>query len=186
MFGLFKKNISDQELVENLAYCIIKIKESISTQIIEEFENSNPTRINEESFFYSVWMFTKRFPPNEISTSAIGKAIQIEFGKLTKDKFHEYGKKSVERSALYSNIYNKYFTSNNAMTISTSFNSLFFGDSEIVGTNVDEIPLNINMGITSSLTSHITFLEFLKLGKVYDDIKINLKKRFKIAPHKLD
>ena len=195
MFGLFKKNLSDEQLIEILSINIIEFQKYLTSGLSKAIENtkildsdkgkSNDSirlflslkKINHESLFYSIQLFTKFFPNNDIIKRAIGGSLEKEFGKMDSDTFHKWAKKSVDRTILYSSIYKDF--DGNPMVSCNQIQYIFLGDEMYEGTDKDEIPFYI-IDAQDALKIDSFLLSSMKVGtKLFKDVKANLKNSYK-------
>lgn len=186
MFGLFKKKISDKELTVKLLEIILKTQENILKKIVASLDVENQEKVCREALFYSIWLFTKSFPPTEIVRLVIGESIKVVAHEgLNEDIFHQYAKLSVDRGKLYENIYESYFSKKNPMAIQMGFDSLFFGKEDFEGTNPEEIPLNIMRGATEGVIIHTIFLELMDFSKNLNKMRDKILRQYVIESNKI-
>jgi hypothetical protein len=186
MFGLFKKDLSDQELTGKLEDIILKIQLNILRRLVDNFDIENEEKLCREALFYSIWLFSKEFQATEIVRLAIGESIKtVAHEGLTEEIFHHYAKLSVERGKLYENIYESYFSKNNPMAIQMGFDSLFFGEQDFEGTNPENIPLNMMRGSLEAMTLSSLFLEFMEYDKEISKLKKKIFSKYVIESNKI-
>ncbi len=180
MFGLFKKNISSEELIDALVNCILEMQESISDKLLEHFEDIDKERANDEALFFSVWLFDKSIPMNDLTDYVVANTAWKYFEASSKKDVKRFTTKFNSRRDLYHEIYENYAKNRDAMLVGRCFGYLLFGEKEFEGKELSEIPIPLNLGASSQMEIIEIYLKLPSLKEFYLDFRKSLLSRYRI------